>query len=47
VSLAIILVADGARPDTLAAALDAGRLPAMARMRAEGGFAAVSSVFRR
>jgi hypothetical protein len=44
-TLAIILVADGARPDTLAAALDAGRLPALARLRAEGGFAAVSSVF--
>jgi len=44
-SLAIILVADGARPDTLAAALDAGRLPALARLRDEGGFATVSSVF--
>ena len=34
--LAIILVADGARPDTLAAALDDGALPALARLRAEG-----------
>ena len=33
----IILVADGARPDTLAAAMDRGELPALARMRAEGG----------
>ena len=44
-SLAIILVADGARPDTLAAELDAGRLPALARLRDEGGVATVSSVF--
>lgn len=33
----IILVADGARPDTLAAAMDAGELPALAQLRAEGG----------
>ena len=33
----IILVADGARPDTLASAMDRGELPALARMRAEGG----------
>ncbi len=33
----IILVADGARPDTLAAAMDRGDLPALARLRAEGG----------
>lgn len=33
----IILVADGARPDTLATAMDRGELPALARMRAEGG----------
>lgn len=33
----IILVADGARPDTLASAMDRGDLPALARMRAEGG----------
>lgn len=32
----IILVADGARPDTLAAAMDGGALPALARLRAEG-----------
>jgi predicted AlkP superfamily pyrophosphatase or phosphodiesterase len=41
----IILVADGARPDTLAAAMDAGELPALARLRAEGGCATVSTVF--
>ena len=43
--LALILVADGVRPDTLATGLDAGRLPAMARLRADGGLATVSSVF--
>ncbi len=40
-----MLVADGARPDTLAAALDAGQLPALARLRAEGGMHAVTTVF--
>ncbi len=44
-SLVLILVADGARADVFAAALDGGRLPALARLRAEGGLAAVSSVF--
>jgi Type I phosphodiesterase / nucleotide pyrophosphatase len=32
----IILVADGARPDSLSAAIAAGELPALARMRDEG-----------
>lgn len=41
----IILVADGARPDTLAAALDEGALPALARLRAEGGLHTVTSAF--
>jgi len=41
----VVLVADGARPDTLRAALDAGTLPALARLRAEGGLHTVSSVF--
>ena len=41
----VILVADGARPDTLRAALDAGALPALARLRAEGELHTVSSVF--
>ncbi len=44
-SLALILVADGARSDTFAAGLDAGRFPALARLRREGGLATVSSVF--
>jgi hypothetical protein len=44
-SSVIILVADGARPDTLARAMDDGALPALARLRDEGGLYAVSSVF--
>ncbi len=41
----VILVADGARPDTLAAAMDAGQLPAIARLRAEGHSHTVTSTF--
>ena len=41
----IILVADGARPDTLAMAMDDGSLPALARLRAEGGSWTVTSTF--
>ncbi|HVZ49461.1 MAG TPA: alkaline phosphatase family protein [Gemmatimonadaceae bacterium] len=41
----VILVADGARPDTLAAAMDAGHLPALARLRAEAGAWTTTSVF--
>src|SRR5688500_19941181 len=41
----VILVADGVRPDTLADAIDAGELPALARLRAEGGLHTVTSVF--
>lgn len=44
-SAVIILVADGARPDTLVAAMDDGHLPALARLRAEGHGHVVSSVF--
>ena len=40
-----MLVADGARPDTLAGAMDRGELPALARLRAEGGMHTVTSVF--
>lgn len=40
-----VLVADGVRPDTLAAALDDGTLPALARLRAEGGLHTVTSAF--
>jgi len=41
----IILVADGARPDTLERALADRALPAMARLRAEGGLYTVTSTF--
>ena len=41
----IILVADGARPDSLAEAMDGGALPALARMRAEGAMHTVTSTF--
>ncbi len=41
----VILLADGARPDTLDAALNSGALPALARLRAEGGLHTVASCF--
>jgi hypothetical protein len=41
----VILVADGIRPDTLAAAMNAGEVPALAQMSAEGGTHVVTSVF--
>jgi hypothetical protein len=41
----VILVADGVRPDTLAAAMDAGALPALAQLRADGGLYPVTTVF--
>lgn len=41
----VIVVADGARPDTIAAAMDAGHLPAIARLRAEGDAHVVTTVF--
>ena len=41
----VIVVADGLRPDTLDAALDAGRVPALARLRDEGARHVVTTVF--
>jgi hypothetical protein len=41
----VILLIDGARPDTLDAALTNGTLPALARLREEGGLHAVTSCF--
>jgi hypothetical protein len=41
----VLLVADGARADSLFAAMDAGHLPALARLRAEGSAHTVTSVF--
>lgn len=40
-----ILVADGTRADTLFAAMDAGQLPALARLRSEGSAHTITSVF--
>ena len=41
----IVLLADGARPDTLARAIDEGALPALARLRDEGAMYTVSTTF--
>lgn len=41
----VILLADGARPDTLEAALAHGALPALTRLRDEGGLHTVTSCF--
>ncbi len=41
----VILLADGARPDTLDAALTSGALPALRRLRDEGGLHTVTSCF--
>jgi hypothetical protein len=41
----IVLLADGARVDTLAHAMDSGATPALARLRAEGGLHEVTSTF--
>jgi hypothetical protein len=44
-SSVILVLADGARPDTLATAIAAGELPSLARLSAEGGFHTVTTVF--
>lgn len=41
----IIVVADGVRPDTLTAALDAGELPALQALREAQGFHTLTTVF--
>jgi hypothetical protein len=41
----VILLADGARPDTLDAALTNGTLPALSRLREEGGLHSVTTCF--
>ena len=41
----LVVVADGVRPDVLAEEMDAGHLPAMARLRERGAMYAVSSSF--
>ena len=44
-SSVIIIVADGARPDTLAEWIDAGQLPALAGLRAVGGRHTITTCF--
>src|SRR5258705_7877037 len=41
----IILLADGARADPLATAIDSGSVPALARLRSEGGLHELTSAF--
>ena len=41
----IVLIADGVRADTLARTMDRGALPAMSRIRTEGGLFEVTSTF--
>ncbi len=43
--MVILIVADGARPDTVRSLIDAGELPALARIRAEGGASTLTTVF--
>ena len=40
-----MIIADGARPDVLARAIDSGQLPALAALREEGSLATVTSAF--
>lgn len=40
-----MVIADGARPDALAHAMDSGEVPALARLRAEGMLSSVTSAF--
>jgi arylsulfatase A-like enzyme len=41
----VVIVADGARPDIMEAAMDDGSVPALARLRDEGGFHTITSAF--
>ncbi len=41
----VVIVADGARPDTLSSAIDGGSLPALYRLREEGAFHTITSAF--
>jgi hypothetical protein len=41
----VILLADGVRPDTLQSAIEAGKVPALARLRDEGAFYTVTTCF--
>jgi len=41
----VVIVADGARPDMMEAAMADGAVPALARLRDEGGFQTITSAF--
>jgi len=41
----VILLADGVRPDTLQSAIEAGKVPALARLRSEGAFHTITTCF--
>lgn len=41
----LVVVADGVRPDVLAEEIDAGHLPTLARLRAQGGLHAITASF--
>ena len=41
----VVIVADGARPDMLSAAIEAGKVPDLERIRNEGGLYTVTSAF--
>lgn len=41
----VVIIADGARPDALADAINSGGLPALAALRDEGGLHAITSTF--
>ena len=41
----VLIVADGVRPDTLTEAIDAGHLPALARIRATGSAHTITTCF--
>jgi Type I phosphodiesterase / nucleotide pyrophosphatase len=41
----VVIIADGARPDTLASAMDGGRLSALSALRDQGGLHTITSCF--
>lgn len=41
----VVIVADGARPDMMQAAMDDGSVPTLSRLRDEGGFHTITSAF--
>ncbi|HLA15014.1 MAG TPA: alkaline phosphatase family protein, partial [Gemmatimonadaceae bacterium] len=41
----VVVIADGARPDALARAIERGEVPALARIRSEGAMCSITSSF--